>query len=217
MGSEVCIRDRLNPTGLGGALPFIIIFIVLPVRGRALPLRSHVLERLPKLGSGRLPAWIVIVPVVLTVLSFTWFNTEWNRAFFTSYVFAIILLSVVVLTGFAGQISLVQMALAGLSALVAGKMIQDHGLPFELALVIGVLAGLVIGMVFALPALRTRGINLAVTTLGLGLAVQAMVFSNGKYTGGVMNGIRVGEVSFCLLYTSPSPRDRTRSRMPSSA
>ena len=186
----------LNTTGLGEALPFIIIILVLTVRGRALPLRSHVLERLPKLGSGRLPAWIVVIPIALGVLSFTTFNTEWNRAFFTSYVFAIILLSVVVLTGFAGQISLVQMALAGLSALIAGKMVQDHDLPFELALVIGVAAGLAIGLVFALPALRTRGINLAVTTLGLGLAVQSMIFANGKYTGGAMNGVRVGEVSF---------------------
>ena len=48
-------------------------------------------------------------------------------------------------------------------------------------------------------------------------------FSNGnKYTGPFLNGKKhgVGTFSFingCLLYTSPSPRDRTRSRMPSSA
>jgi sulfate-transporting ATPase len=155
-----------------------------------------VLERLPKLGSGRLPAWIVILPIALAVLSFTWFDEEWNLAFFNSYAIAILLLSVVVLTGFAGQISLVQMALAGLAALIAGRMIEDHDLPFVLALVIGVAAALAIGLVFALPALRTRGINLAVTTLGLGLAVQAMIFSQGKYTGGAANGIRVGELSF---------------------
>jgi sulfate-transporting ATPase len=185
----------LDRPGLGDALPFVVIIVVLVVRGRALPLRSHVLEKLPKLGSGRMPWWIVFLPAALALLSFTTFDLEWNTAFFTSYAMAITLLSVVVLTGFAGQISLAQFALAGLGALITGRVIADHQLSFEVALVIGIGATMLIGLLFALPALRTRGINLAVATLGLGLAVQTVIFSNGLYTGG-MNGVPVGERHF---------------------
>lgn len=177
--------------GAADAVPFIIIIAVLVLRGRALPLRSHVLERMPKLGYARLPAWLLVVPAVLAALSIWVFNTNWNTAFFTSYVMAILLLSVVVLTGFAGQVSLAQFALAGLGALVAGRMIFDHDLPFEVAMPIGVIAAMLIGLLFALPALRTRGINLAVATLGLGLAVQSVIFNNPKRNGGG-NGVYVG-------------------------
>ena len=170
--------------GAGDALPFIIIILVLVVRGRALPLRSFVLERLPRLGSGYLPKWFIAIPIVLGVLSFTVFDIEWNIAFLNTYTAAIILLSVVVLTGFAGQISLSQFALAGLGALFAGTMVMDHEMPFLLALLIGVVAATILGLAFALPALRTRGINLAVATLGLALSVQSMVFTNFRYTGG---------------------------------
>lgn len=177
--------------GIGDALPFIVIILVLVVRGRALPLRSHVLERLPRLGGGQLPRWFIAVPIALGVLSMTVFNWEWNLAFLNTYAAAIILLSVVVLTGMAGQISLAQFAIGGLGALIAATMIHDHQMPFLIALLIGVVSATAIGLLFALPALRTRGINLAVATMGLALSVQSMIFTNFRYTGGG-TGMRIG-------------------------
>src|SRR5688572_32109644 len=53
----------------------------------------------------------------------------------------------------------------------------------ELAIVLGVLLTIPVGLVFALPALRTRGVNLAVVTLGLGFLVSEVVFANGNYLG----------------------------------
>jgi sulfate-transporting ATPase len=50
---------------------------------------------------------------------------------------------------------------------------------------------LVVGLLFALPALRTRGIDLAIVTLGLGATVAALVFTNGALTGG-FDGTPVG-------------------------
>ena len=50
-------------TGLQRALPFLVIVVVLVVRGKALPLRSHVLERLPDLGSGVVTRWFLVVAV----------------------------------------------------------------------------------------------------------------------------------------------------------
>ncbi len=74
-------------------------------------------------------------------------------------------------------------------------MVSTWGWPFEVAMLAGVVVSAVVGLVFALPALRTRGINLAVVTLGLGLAVQAVLFGNVDYTGGD-TGTSVGKVSF---------------------
>ena len=51
------------------------------------------------------------------------------------------------------------------------------------------------------------------TIIGIGFTQQSAVFGGilGEITGAIMGTLT------CLLYTSPSPRDRTRSRMPSSA
>jgi len=91
----------------------------------------------------------------------------------------------VLLTGYAGQLSIAQFALAGIGAFAAGRLVVFHDWPFEPALVAGVVVAMVVGLLFALPALRTRGVNLAVVTFGLGFAVHQIVFSNSDYTASV--------------------------------
>ena len=104
------------------------------------------------------------------------------------------ILSIVVLTGYAGQISLAQWALAGIGALIAGRLVHA-GLPVELAILLGVLLTIPVGLVFAVPALRTRGVNLAVVTLGLGFLVSEVVFANPNYLGDKLDGgTRIGPV-----------------------
>jgi ABC-type branched-subunit amino acid transport system ATPase component/ABC-type branched-subunit amino acid transport system permease subunit len=106
----------------------------------------------------------------------------------------VILLSIVVLTGYAGQISLAQYALAGLGAYVAGRLVATTDISFLPAAVIGIAAAVPIGAIFAVPAVRTRGVNLAVITLGLGVAITTLVFSNADYTGGLA-GTNIGALS----------------------
>ncbi len=65
-------------------------------------------------------------------------------------------------------------------------------MPFWLALLIGVAATIPLGVLFALPAVRTRGINLAIVTLGLGTAIELMLFRNTEYTGGI-SGTQIGD------------------------
>ncbi len=104
---------------------------------------------------------------------------------------AIILLSIVVLTGYAGQLSLAQYSIAGFGAYVAGRLVAVFDIPFLLGMLAGVGAAIPLGIVFGLPAVRTRGINLAIVTLGLGSTIELMVFRNREYTGGVQ-GTQVG-------------------------
>jgi len=182
-------------TGLQRALPFLVIVVVLVVRGKALPLRSHVLERLPDLGSGVVTRWFLVLSVgALLLLDGFAFDATWSTAVFTTLIVGVFILSIVVLTGYAGQLSLAQYAIGGLGALVAARLVGQEHWPAELAFVLGVVFAIVVGAVFAVPALRTRGINLAVVTLGLGFAVQQVVFSNQYFTGDFGSVTTIGRV-----------------------
>jgi sulfate-transporting ATPase len=100
-----------------------------------------------------------------------------------------------VVTGFAGQLSLAQFALAGMGAWVAGRLVDNYSIPFELAILAGIAGAIPIGLVVALPALRTRGINLAVATLGLALILERLILLNPNRTG-KFNGTTVGDPTF---------------------
>src|SRR5690606_8603422 len=182
-------------TGLNRLPAFLVIFLVVVVRGRGLPLRSHVAERLPRLGTGEVSVRAVLLAsaVVLALLLGVMDDT-WAQATYVSLATAIMILSIVVLTGYAGQISLAQWALAGVGALFAARFARA-GLPFELAVVLGVLLTIPVGVAVALPALRTRGVNLAVVTLGLGFLMSEVVFANPRYLGDPLDGgTRIGAV-----------------------
>jgi ABC-type branched-subunit amino acid transport system ATPase component/ABC-type branched-subunit amino acid transport system permease subunit len=182
-------------TGLQRALPFLIIVVVLVVRGKALPLRSHILERLPDLGSGVVTRWFLVVSIgALLLLNNFAFDERWSTAVYTSLIVGVFILSIVVLTGYAGQVSLAQYAIGGLGALVAARLVGHENWPAELAFLVGVIFAILVGVVFAIPALRTRGVNLAVVTLGLGFAVQQVVFSNEYITGDFGGVTSVGRI-----------------------
>ena len=99
-------------------------------------------------------------------------------------IFAVILLSLMVLTGWAGQISLGQFAFAAVGGYVAVFLGAKLGLFFLLALLGGGLAGAVVAVVVGVPALRLRGMYLAVTTLAFALATTSILLNSaylGKY------------------------------------
>ena len=180
--------------GIERAIPFLFILLVLVVRGRGLPLRSHVTDRLPRLGSGKINVrGLVIGSALVLFLLFTVMDDSWAAATNISIISAIIVLSIVVLTGYAGQLSLGQWALAGAGALIAGSFVLRLDFPMELAIPLGILLTIPVGLLFALPALRTRGVNLAIVTLGLGFTIQAVVFVKGDWIGrGFDAGTRIG-------------------------
>jgi branched-chain amino acid transport system permease protein len=93
-------------------------------------------------------------------------------------VVTMIFLSVLVLTGWAGQISLGQMAFAGVGAWTAAV----SGLPFLLALLAGAAGGAVLALVVGVPGLKLRGLYLAIITLALSLSVTSYLLSP-RYLG----------------------------------
>jgi ABC-type branched-subunit amino acid transport system ATPase component/branched-subunit amino acid ABC-type transport system permease component len=192
------IQDLLHQdliTGLSRLPAFLVIFVVVVVRGRGLPLRSHVAERLPKLGTGEINVRGLLLAAAITLgLLFGVMDATWAQATYISLASGVMILSIIVLTGYAGQISLAQWALAGIGALLAGRMVRAD-VPMEIAILLGVLLTIPVGLLFAVPALRTRGVNLAVVTLGLGFLTSEVVFANPNYLGNEIDGgTRIGPV-----------------------
>ena len=187
-------RFGSDVTGLAASVPFLFIALVLVARGRALPLRGTFLDRLPGLGTGRVRPVPLALAVVAGLSLVSLATPLWADAITTTLVLSLIILSIVVVTGYAGQVSLAAYALAGTGAFLAGHAAADWGWPFELALLAGVLGTVPIGLLFALPAVRTRGVNLAIITLGLGTTLEAMVFQNTDLsTTPGSDGIAVGK------------------------
>ncbi|MEY2425495.1 MAG: branched-chain amino acid transport system permease protein livM, partial [Actinomycetota bacterium] len=109
-------------------------------------------------------------------LSAPWiFGTFKTGAATLIVLYAMIGVSLVILTGWAGQISLGQYAIAGVGAAVAGGLAANHGWDFFGALFTGALAGAAIAVIVGLPALRIQGLFLAVTTLAFAFTVQNFI------------------------------------------
>ena len=184
-------EQHLHVTVASDAFPLLVIVAVMLVRGSSLPLRGHISERLPAVGIGRVH-WAAVMPAVaiVLVLIFTVFSPSVLSALAVTFTIATLLLSVVVLTGYAGQLSLAQYAIAGIGGVIGAQLAAHAGFGFIAALIAGTLGAALVGVVLAIPALRTRGVNLAVITLAAAQAAQDMLFTN-PYASGETSGIPI--------------------------
>ena len=95
-------------------------------------------------------------------------------------IYAMVGVSLVILTGWAGQISLGQFAFVGVGAAVAGGLAANHSWDFFVTLLVGGLAGAVMAVLIGLPAVRLQGLFLAVTTLAFAAATRSF-FLNRRF------------------------------------
>lgn len=132
-------------------------------------------RHLPKLGGTA----AVIVAVLLSVAF-----TDSARLFLFTRValYAIVALSLTVLTGWAGQLSLGQYAFVGLGSFATAAL-QLRGMPFGIAVFFGVVAGVSVALLIGAPALRISGLFLAVTTLGFAVMGRTWLFTRPALLG----------------------------------
>lgn len=180
--------------GWAAATPFFIIIAVLILRGKALPTRGMANMRMPAVGSGRIRLWLVIPVITVTLLLIQGASATWVDGITVSLVVAIILLSIVVVSGYAGQVSLAQWAMAGMGAWIAARLVVSSlHLGLLPAMLIAAVLMIPIGALLGLPAVRTRGDQLAVLTMGVSVAIEALVFDSPELTGrsaGLMVGFQ---------------------------
>ena len=118
---------------------------------------------------GLILAGVVLVPFVLDVFR--------QNIASVILLYAIVGVSLVILSGWAGQISLGQWAFGGIGAATASGLATHHHADFFVAIVVAGIVGAIAAVVIGLPALRIQGLDLAVTTLAFALAVQVYVLS----------------------------------------
>src|SRR5919201_2010115 len=101
-----------------------------------------------------------------------------------SLIGTLIALSLVAVTGFVGQISVVQLTLAGVCGFTVSHLAVNAGIGFPLAPLVGAVAAVVLGLLTAVSALRVRGVSLAVVTLAAVVAITNFGFLNSTWGGG---------------------------------
>ncbi len=191
-------------SGFVNSVPFLVIVVALVLGGSALPGRGALeATRLPAITTGAI-RWTRLVPVaVISLLVPILFGQGAAIAAITTAVSVLLALSVVIITGYAGQISLAPFALAGVGSLVSAQAASTAGWPFLASIVVGVLAAVVVGLAIGVPALRVRGVNLAIATLGLSLLIEQAVLNAPRLTGGTA-GLVVPPASVFGFTISPS-------------
>jgi ABC-type branched-subunit amino acid transport system permease subunit len=99
-------------------------------------------------------------------------------------IFATIGVSLTVLIGYAGQLSLGHIALVGVGAVTASRFYETGSVPFPLVFVIVFLMGMAVSLVIGLPALRIRGLYLAIVTITFNVAAETYIFKHHAIAGG---------------------------------
>src|SRR2546423_1803085 len=144
--------SRVDDAGLGG---YVAVREVRPI--------PAALRNLPEVRWGR--TGLLAAVAVFTVL--VPFTLSSGRVILLSYIalYGIIAISLVVLTGWSGQISLGQFAFVGIGAAVTASLLKSAGADFLVAMLVASVAGAAAAVLVGIPALRIQGLFLAVATL----------------------------------------------------
>ena len=133
------------------------------------------LRKVPEVVWGRAALWAIVVVFVATLPM--WLSTSRLNLATIVVIFGIVAASLVVLTGWAGQVSLGQMAFVGVGAFVGGSLTDHHGFDLAIAMMVAGAVGAVAAVLVGYPALRRGGLTLAVSTLAFGLFVASFLLN----------------------------------------
>ena len=144
---------------------------------------SAALARAPELSRVIRPAWYVLV-VVFAISMLTWMPATWESVFNAGLAYSTIFLSITLITGLGGQLSLCQATLAGVGAFTAAQLANHLGLNLLVGALVGAVLAGVVAVVLALASLRLKGLGLALMTIAAALFFDNSVFTQGTVSNG---------------------------------
>lgn len=131
--------------------------------------RSHWTLGIPRTSGVIVGIYLALaIPILLT--------PSGNFTFALMLVYAMLGVSLNLLMGTAGQISLGHFALLGVGAFMGARLVTIAGMPYPLAFAVAGLAGGAVAFLIGLPSLRIRGLYLAMATLAFAVAAEASLF-----------------------------------------
>ena len=186
--------DKGQPLpGVQALLTFVLLVIALSLRGAKMPSRGELVEkRLPFAPRPQRLARPAVVLAVVGVVLLVVLPFGYRQALMLSLVGVVMCLSLVVITGFVGQVSLAQVTLAGVCGFVVSRLFVHAGVGFPWGPLAGSVAAVVVGLIVGVSALRVRGASLAVVTLAGVIAIEQFGFANSRWGAGP-NGSPVGQ------------------------
>lgn len=223
--------SALPSDGVRQFVPLLAIILVLYLRGDKLPIRGSISigrqPRAPKTDNAMLG---MVAAVGVAVMLSNIFTSSWESALTTSLVFTLFMFSLVVLVGYLGQVSLAQWSLAGVASWTVARLMADGSKirdfeffvkngpnwPMFFAIIGGVTAAVVVGLLVGLPALRIRGVQLAVVTLAAVVAIEEMllrnlwVFGDGSDSTNPMPVARIGDTNLSGFNENTNQTDNWR-------
>jgi branched-chain amino acid transport system permease protein len=119
---------------------------------------------------------LALAPIVIGSVS-------WRLSIAQGMIFAILILSIVILSGYTGQISLGHTAFMGLAAYTTTHLATGAGLPIWIAFGLGVLAAVPAGALIGIVAVRLHGLFLALMTLALAYLANQLFFQDPVISG----------------------------------
>jgi branched-chain amino acid transport system permease protein len=188
------------------SIPYLALFVLLVIYGRRL--KEGVGTMRPVAGSGssssrggrRRPSVVWLALLVVGVFMPQLVRASILGDVSAGLILATIALGLVVLTGWAGQISLAQFSFVGVGAFTVGHLAGAHGATFFPAALLGALLAIPLGLLVGLPSLRLSGLYLALATMAFALLMDNLVFVrrwvSGGYTGVTVSRPRIGGLSF---------------------
>lgn len=180
------------------SLPFIVLVLALlfvpgmrtlddtkdPLSSVDPPLPPSItVSRAPQLDRIIRILWYVLL-AAFVVSMLTWMPPLWENVFNSGLAFATIFLSITLITGMGGQLSLSQATLAGVGAFTAAQLANHLGLSMLVGGILGAALAAVVAVVLALLSLRLKGLGLALMTLAAALFFDNTVFSQTSVTNG---------------------------------
>jgi ABC-type branched-subunit amino acid transport system ATPase component/branched-subunit amino acid ABC-type transport system permease component len=185
--------------GLPSGLPFIVLFVALLVtpRSKLAPRRFITPRTIPPSWHAptrmRVLAGALFVGILCLVPS--WVGTDLT-VYSSALVLVILVLSLGLLTRLSRQVSLCQYAFAAIGASSMAHFTTDHGVPWLLALLLAGLVAVPVGAIIAIPAIRLSGVFLALATLGFGILLEQMIYTQDFMFGPTSEGIKAARPSF---------------------
>ena len=170
--------------GFETALPFIVIVVALVIRGTTLPQRGVLLEtRLTPAPRPRFNPWLLAPVLTATVLVLALGSSRWRLALTETIVVAVLSLSLVLMAGFVGQVTLAHFTFAGIAAYGTARLASAAHLGFPWSPLLAIAITTAVGALLSYPAVRIRGAQLVIITYSGAIALESVVFRNPKLTG----------------------------------
>ena len=130
----------------------------------------------------RIAWWVVLAGFCVSML--TWIPPTWTSVFNAGLALSTVFLSITLITGMAGQLSLFQATLAGVGAFTAAQLASHLGINMLLGALVGAVFAAAVAVIIALLSLRLRGLGLALMTLAAALLFDNTFFNAVPITGG---------------------------------